>query len=59
MKKKEEKKKKNRASFALATSGHVTNVTSGHLHDVFELSNLFFPRRDLNSHHWYTAAPIA
>jgi hypothetical protein len=20
---------------------------------------LFFPRRDLNSHHWYTAAPIA
>jgi hypothetical protein len=19
---------------------------------------LFFPRRDLNSHHWYTAAPI-
>ena len=20
---------------------------------------LFFPRRDLNSHHWYIAAPIA
>ena len=20
---------------------------------------LFFPRRDLNSHHWYTSAPIA
>jgi uncharacterized membrane protein YgaE (UPF0421/DUF939 family) len=20
---------------------------------------LFFPRRDLNSHHWYTAAPFA
>jgi hypothetical protein len=27
--------------------------------DFWAVKFLFFPRRDLNSHHWYTAAPIA
>jgi hypothetical protein len=27
--------------------------------DLWADTFLFFPRRDLNSHHWYTAAPIA
>jgi hypothetical protein len=27
--------------------------------DFWAFQFLFFPRRDLNSHHWYTAAPIA
>jgi hypothetical protein len=27
--------------------------------DLWADKFLFFPRRDLNSHHWYTAAPIA
>ena len=26
--------------------------------DFWAVKFLFFPRRDLNSHHWYTAAPI-
>ena len=25
--------------------------------DLWAVNFLFFPRRDLNSHHWYTAAP--
>ena len=27
--------------------------------DFWAVKFVFFPRRDLNSHHWYTAAPIA
>jgi hypothetical protein len=27
--------------------------------DFWAVKFLFFPQRDLNSHHWYTAAPIA
>ena len=27
--------------------------------DLWTDKFLFFPRQDLNSHHWYTAAPIA
>jgi hypothetical protein len=27
--------------------------------DFWAVKFLFFPRRDLNSHHWYTAAPFA
>jgi hypothetical protein len=27
--------------------------------DFWAFKFLFFPRRDLNSHHWYTAAPFA
>ena len=27
--------------------------------DLRAVKFLFFPRRDLNSHHWYTAAPFA
>jgi hypothetical protein len=27
--------------------------------DLWAVNFLFFPRRDLNSHHWYTAAPFA
>jgi hypothetical protein len=26
--------------------------------DFWAVNFLFFPRRDLNSHHWYTAAPL-